>query len=162
MILKLLDRLFKRQFPIIDWQLVKESNKVYPESSFTLLKITTSSGRFGTGWVDKAYTRYEYKKFCPYHVLITVNLTDHIAENNPDIDMGTIEDYFSEPLKQICTFHMVSRVVTDEGMDIEGYLELDESAENFLTAKSQAEDRLVTFSYKINFDPNWKLSKLLR
>jgi hypothetical protein len=57
---------------------------------------------------------------------------------------------------------MVSRVVTDEGMDIEGYLELDKSAENFLTVKSQAEDRLVTFSYEINFDPNWKLSKLLR
>ena len=76
--------------------------------------------------------------------------------------MGTIEDYFWESLKKICVFHMVSRLVTDEGMEIEGYLEIDKLAENFLKVKSQAEDRLVSFAFSISFDPLCKLNKLLK
>lgn len=40
------------------------------------------NGKLGTGWVDKSYRKYEFKEFCPYHIGISIDLTDKVAENN--------------------------------------------------------------------------------
>jgi hypothetical protein len=113
-------------------------------------------GEIGTGWVDKAYKKYEYKQFCPYHISIQVDLTDHIALKNPDLDMGTIEDFFSEGLKEICLCHMVSRLASEKGMEIEIYVADKEKVNVFLTETKNDENRLFTFDYLTDLDPKWK------
>ena len=151
-----LKKIFGNEPPVVNWEKVKNSDKVYPKHSFTMLKLTMANGELGTGWVDKAYKKYDLKEFCPYHTKISIDLTNQVAEDNPDLDMGTIEDFFSDELKGICVCHLVSRLVSDKGMDIECYVEMDEPVEQYLRKVSLAEDSLVTFTYKIDFDPKWK------
>lgn len=147
---------------MVDWEVVKSSNQIYPKHSFTLLKLTMLNGMLGTGWVDKSYRTYEFKEFCPFHIGISIDLTDKVAENNPDLDMGTIEDFFLDELKRICICHLVSRLVSDRGMELECYSEENEPIEQFLRKVSLAKDRLVSFIYQIDFDPKWKqVNKLL-
>jgi len=154
--LNFLKKLFGNEPLLLDWEKVKYSDKAYPKHSFTLLKLTMANGELGTGWIDKAYKKYEFKKFYPYHIKISIDLTDQVAEDNPDLDMGTIEDFFSDELKGICVCHLVSRLVSDRGMEIEFYSEENEPIEQFLRKVSLAENRLVSFTYEIDFDPKWK------
>lgn len=114
------------------------------------------NGELGTGWVDKSYRKYEFKEFCPYHIGISIDLTDRIAKNNPDLAMGTIEDFFSDELKRICVCHFVSRLVSDKGMEIQCYSEENEPIEQFLRKVSSGENRLVSFNHEIDYDPKWK------
>lgn len=151
-----LNKFFGNKPPVVDWETVKYSDQIYPKHSFTLLKLTMQNGKLGTGWVDKSYRKYGFKEFCPYHIGISIDLTDKVAENNPDLDMGTIEDFFSDELKRICICHLVSRLVSDRGMEIECYSEENEPIEQFLKKVSLAENRLVSFTYEIDFDPKWK------
>lgn len=156
-----LKKLLGKGAPLIDWEKLKYSDKVYPKHSFTLLKLTMEDGEIGTGWIDKAYGKYEFKEFCPYHLKISIDLTDQVAEENADLDMGTIEDFFSDELKTICLSHFISRLVSEKGIDIDFYVEKDEPVEQFLRKASLAQNRLVTFTYKIEFDPKWKDIKRL-
>ncbi|MNI77512.1 hypothetical protein D3C87_1056010 [compost metagenome] len=120
------------------------------------------NGKPGTGWVDKAFSKYEFKEFCPYHIRISIDLTDKIAEDNPDLDMGAIEDFFLDGLKKMCICHLVSRLAADKGIDMLFYAEKDAPVAQFLTMSAQSEDRFVSFTYKIDFDPKWrKVDKLL-
>lgn len=151
-----LNKLFGSKPPVIDWEKVKYSDQMYPKHSFTLLKLKMPNGELGTGWIDKAYKKYEFKVFCPYHIKISIDLTDQVVEDNPDLDMGTIEDFFSDELKRICVFHLVSRLASDKGMEIQCYTEENEAIEQFLRKVRLAENRLVTFTYEIDFDPKWK------
>lgn len=158
-----LKKLFGNEPPLVDWEKVKNSDNVYPKHSFTLLKLTMANGELGTGWVDKAYKKYDFKEFCPYHTKISIDLTDQVAEDNPDLDMGTIEDFFSDELKGICVCHLVSRLVAERGMEIQCYSEENEAIEQFLRNVRLAENRLVTFTYAIDFDPKWcKVNRLLK
>ncbi|WP_400260876.1 hypothetical protein ACFX5U_12400 [Sphingobacterium sp. SG20118] len=149
-------KLFARKISPVDWEIVKYSEKVYPENSITLLLLTMPNGSKGTGWVDMAYRKYEFKEFCPYHVRISVDFTDQVADDNADLDMGEIEDFFSDELKKICICHIISRVVSEIGMDIDYYVEVDEPIEQYLRKLSLAKNIFVSFTYKIDFDPKWK------
>ncbi|UZJ64656.1 hypothetical protein OKW96_20325 [Sphingobacterium sp. KU25419] len=154
-------KLFGSEVSYVDWETVKHAEKVYPESSITILLLTLPNGLKGTGWVDMAYRKYEFKVFCPYHVSISVDFHDHVAKENPDLDMGEIEDFFSDELQKICICHMISRQVSEVGMEIDCYVEADESVEQILRKLSLDENRLVSFTYKIDFDPKWKKVRYL-
>jgi hypothetical protein len=154
--LSFLNKLFRNKPTEVDWETEKYSDEIYPKHSFTLLKLTMRDGKLGTGWVDKSYRKYKFKEFCPYHIGISIDLTDKVAGNNPDLDMGTIEDFFSDELKRICICHFVSRLVSDRGMEIECYSEENEPIELFLRKVSLAENRLVSFNHEIVYDPKWK------
>jgi hypothetical protein len=146
-----------------DWAEVKESGAVYPSSSFTLFLLKTRSGKLGTGWVDRGYTQYKYKFFCPYNFIIKVDLSDSISENNPDIDMSSIEDFFKKELEAICTAHMVARVVTDNGMCIEMYIENRELAIQHLENIWDGKNQFISFTYEVAYDPDWAgISKLIK
>ena len=153
--MRLFKNLFRKQYSNTDWEEIKKTDTVYPQNSISILRLKTESGKFGTGWVDKAYDKYPYKKFCPYNFLIKVDLTDNIAEKNPNLDMLTIEDFFRNELKKICIAHTVSRIVTDTGMNIEMYLEKQEPAMQHLQTILEDPDRLVSFSCEVNKDPKW-------
>lgn len=141
-------KLFGSEASHVDWELVRSSDKVYPKNSITLLLLTMPNGSKGTGWVDMAYRKYKFKEFCPYHIRI-------IVEENTDLDMGEIEDFFSDELQKICIYHIISRRMSEVGMDMDCYVEVDESVEQYLRKISLAENRFVSFSYQIDFDPKW-------
>ena len=151
-----LNKFFGNKPSVVDWEVVKYSEQISPKHSFTLLKLTMQNGMLGTGWVDKLYRMYEFKQFCPYHIVISIDLTDKVAENNPNLDMGTMKDVFLDELKKICICHLVSRLVSDGGMEIQCYSEEDEPIEQFLRKVSSAENRLVSFNHQIDYDPKWK------
>lgn len=160
-IMSFFKKLFGREVSHVDWEVVKHAENVYPESSITILLLTLPNGLKGTGWVNMAYRKYEFKEFCPYHVRISVDFHDQVAEENPDLDMGEIEDFFSDELQKICICHMISRQVSEVGMEIDCYVEADESVEQILRKLSLDENRLVSFTYKIDFDPKWKKVRYL-
>jgi len=137
------------------WDIIKDSQEVYPDNSITLFTLVTKSGVPGTGWVDMAYKKYPYKKQCSYNLLIKVDLSDSVADKNPDLDMGTIEDFFTNELRKICVSHMVARLVTDEGMNIEMYLETDEIAKEHLQYLSANPARQFSFTFELAKDPWW-------
>ena len=151
----LLGKLFGQKNSNLDWEEIKKSGTIYPKNSISILRLNTKSGNFGTGWVDKAYKDYAYKKYCPYNFLIMVDLNDTIAQSNPDLDMGTIQEYFIEELRKICVAHMLSRVATDEGMNIEMYLEDDDAAMKHLETILDNPERIVSFNCEVNKDPKW-------
>lgn len=150
----LFDKIFGKNKAVLPWDDIKNTDKVYPENSITLFTLQTKNGP-GTGWVDKGYIKYPYKKNCRYNFLIKVDLTDEIAEKNPDLDMGTIEDFFTDELRKIGVAHIVGRLVTDKGLNIEMYLEKLEEPQSHLEFLSKKADRLFSFEIESNEDPWW-------
>ena len=151
----LLKILFGDKNEIAFWNEVKEKDDAYPKNSISILMVRTGSGKPGTGWVDKGYLNYNYKKFCPYYFLIKVDLTDTIAKSNPDLDMGTIENYFVDNLRKICVSHMVARLVSDTGFSIEMYAETNFLILRKLQSMQTDNNRLVSFEVAIKKDPKW-------
>lgn len=137
-----------------EWE--QSSGNVYPQNSISLLMLETESGKPATAWVDNAYHDYKYKNYCPYNFLLTIDLTDEIATRNENIDMGMVEDYFVSEVRKICIAHIVARVPTDVGMNIEMYVEELNPAMGHLKEIFESDTRLVTFGCEINQDPEWK------
>jgi len=139
----------------INWVEVRETENVYPISSLSLLALSDKNGMASTGWIDLAYEDYEYKKYCPVNFLLKIDLTDEIAERNPDLDMGTIEDILTEESRKYGVAHMVARLVTDKGMDIEMYADNAERVLEHLWTISQKPERQFSFEIDANKDPKW-------
>src|SRR5690606_9467524 len=115
-----ISNLFKKKTTIADWNRIRLTEEKFPsDGSITLLQIPSENGNFNTGWVNKAYKNYAYKAFCSVCCIITI---PH-SNDDQDIDMMTIEDYFTEQLNKVCVAHIVSRIVTDDGMEIIIYTE---------------------------------------
>ena len=155
----LFDKLFGSSKNVPTWDEIKDTENVYPQNSISLLTLKTESGVFGTGWVDKAYLKYPYKQNCPYNFLIKVDLKDTISETNPDLDYGTIEDFFIDELRKICVSHIIARLATDQCANIEMYIENKEKVSNFLQEASQNPNRQFSFTFEINHDPSWAATK---
>jgi hypothetical protein len=139
-----------------EWEAIKSSDKLYPPTSISLLKISSKNGSFSTGWVNKGYRDYPYKQYCKYNFLIKVNLHDKIATPNPNLDMETIENYFINNLQEAGVAHLVARLATAEGMNLEIYLENRNAAMVKLLLISENPNKPVSFSYQPNYDPDWK------
>ena len=151
----LLEKLFGKKNNNANWLVIKTSEMVYPQKSISILMLKTKSGKMGTGWVDKAYDKYAYKEFCPYNFLIMVDLKDSIAQLRPDLDMETIETFFVEELRKICIAHIVGRLVSDEGINLEMYLEKEKPVMKHLQNILSDSNRLVSFNCEVNKDPEW-------
>jgi hypothetical protein len=143
------------------WKEIKIKGDAYPTNSISILMVRTESGKPGTGWVDKGYVNYEYKKFCPYYFLIKVDLTDAIAKLNSDLDMGTIENYFIDNIRNICVSHIVARLVNDKGLSIEIYSETNFLVLRKLQSMQTDNNRLVSFEVAVKKDPKWTVVERL-
>lgn len=137
-----------------DWDKIKVSDKLYPRTSISLL-VSTKDGILRTGWINKGYQGYSYKRFCPYNVLIIIDPNDTIAQSNPDIDLDMIEDFFVTELRAICIAHIVARIAIDKGINIEIYTEFQDPIIECLQRIMDSPQRLVSFNYEINYDPDW-------
>lgn len=149
----LFGRLFRRK---VNWDDIDSSASIYPDASISLFTVSSETGETFTGWVDKGYVDYEFKAYCPYNFLIKVDLNDHIASANGDLDMASVEDYFLAELRQIGVSHMVARIATAEGMNIEFYHENYKQTKARLGELMTDDGRLVSFTCEINDDTKWR------
>ncbi len=138
-----------------DWRDIKSTGLVYPSPEISLFVLKTENGSPATGWVNNAYLDYPYKEHAPYNFLIMVDLTQPNPIETAHLDMGTIEDYFVNELRNICVAHIVGRLVTDVGLNIEMYLETLEAPMEHLQTLGESPNRLVHFVCEINEDPEW-------
>jgi len=146
---------FKRGREDINWDSIKRSDKVYPENSFSLITTQTENGKPATGWVDMAYLEYKYKKYCPFNLQFSVEISSN-NKSLEDSDIGTIEDYFVNELKKGCVVHPVARVITDFGFLMDLYVDDSEFASETLKKMYESPDKLVEFGCGFNHDPKWK------
>ncbi|MEO0897169.1 MAG: hypothetical protein AAFY71_12265 [Bacteroidota bacterium] len=137
----------------INWDELRLTKEVYPANSISIVMTQSESGKPATGWVDLGYKEYEYKKYCPFNLQFNIWIDDSTPE---DLDMGTIEDYFSEILKKQCVVHPVARVATDFGMIMDLYIDNPEFAQTTLAELSESDKKLVEFGCGFNHDPKWK------
>lgn len=138
-----------------EWDFIKSSVELYPQGPIAILQMKSKEGSLLTGWVNKGYENYPYKHFCKYNFLIKVNLLDKIASPNPDLDMGTIEQYFLGNLRKASVCHLVARIATDEGLNLEMYLENQDIGMITLLNLSNNPNRLVSFTYESKYDSDW-------
>ena len=143
---------FKEKY---NWEEVKHSEQAYPINSISLITIKTENVDLTTGWIDKGYEHYSFKKYCPYNFLIIVNLNGKEDAAN----MQTIEDYFADMLREVCIAHMLARVVSKDSMSIELYLDDQEAGVKQLKAMQEDAAKPASFEWEVLYDPKWKLVK---
>ncbi|SHG87434.1 DUF695 domain-containing protein [Pedobacter caeni] len=149
---------------MMTWEEVKmDTQKVYPKSSITVFLMDTEQGKPATHWVDKAYKDYSYKRFCPFNCLVSIDLSDRFNVSKANIDTVEIENYFKEELRKVCVCHLLARVTTDNGFDLELYLDdVEEALKKFRTLENDP-DRLLNFNCEITEDNDWEnIEGLLR
>lgn len=138
-----------------EWNAVKSSDDLYPVGPITILRMKSKAGGLLTGWVNKGYKTYPYKNFCNQNFLIKVDLLDKFSNCNSVPDMGTVEKYFVENLRKFCVSHLVARLATDNGLNLEFYLENQDAGMICLLQLSNDQNRSVNFTYENNYDPSW-------
>ena len=141
----------------MNWKEIKLDDKeIYPENSITVFMMETESGKHTTHWVDKAYKNYKFKKECMFNCYITVDFTDDFNSQKQNIDVTEIENYFKNKLREVCVCHIVARITTDTGINLELYVDNVENAINKFNELEEGTDRLVSFSCEINDDEDWE------
>lgn len=137
----------------IKWEEIRLTDAVYPTNSISVVMTQSESGKPATGWVDLGYKEYAYKKYCPFNLQFNILIDETTPE---DLDMGTIEDYFTNILKKECVVHPVARVATDFGMIMDLYIDNPDFAQQVLGELSESDKKLVEFGCGFNNDPKWK------
>lgn len=145
--------LLKRNDDNVNWEEIRLTDIVYPANSISVVMVQTESGKPATGWIDLGYKEYEYKKYCPFNLQFSIEIDETTSE---ELDMGTIEDYFTDILKKECVVHKVARVVTDFGFIMDFYIDNPEFAQQVLTELIENKNALVEFGCGFNHDPKWK------
>lgn len=141
----------------MDWEEIKKDNqKIYPENSMTTFIMNTEKGNSATHWVDKAYKDYSYKSYCPYNCLITVNLSNEFNLNKSDLDIESVEKYFKDELRKVCVCHFLARITTEDGFNLELYVDDVENALDKLTELESDPNRAVNFDCEITDDREWE------
>jgi len=139
----------------VDWLAIKATDKVYPNHAISILKLKTRSGKLATGWVDKSYDEYQYKRFSPYNLLIKVSLPKQSAETATAFDMEVIQHFFITEIRRVSIAHVVARLVTDEGIKLEIYLEYKQPVIEHLDNLKDNPALFDSFTYEVNKDPRW-------
>jgi len=152
--LTLLGRLFGSN-RTAEWNMIKSSDELYPAGPIAILQIKSKKSGFLTGWINKGYKDYPYKTFCKQNFLIKVNFQDSRTTSETNPDMATVEEYFCDNLRKLCVSHLVARLTTDDGLNLEMYLENKDAGMIALLNLSNDPNRLVSFSYENNYDPDW-------
>lgn len=141
----------------MNWEAIKsDAQKIYPANSITVFMMNTESGKPATHWVDKAYKNYPFKNECMFNCYISVDLTDEWNAQKQDLDVSDIENYFTSNLRAVCVCHIVARITTDNGLNIELYVDDVEKAINQLNELEEDANRLIHFSCEISDDENWE------
>ncbi len=144
---------FKSKQDDLNWEEIRKTAKAYPVNSISIFSTESESGKPATGWVDKGYVDYPYKKYCRFNLQFNIWLND---SDDPALDMGTVEDFFVDKLKRSCVVHRVSRVATDFGMIMDLYVDRPQEAQEILGELLEDENTIVEFGCGFNDDPEWK------
>ncbi len=130
--------------------------QIYPVNSITVFMMDTENGRPETHWVDKAYKNYIYKNECKFNCYLTVDFSDDFNAQKDHLDIADIEKYFTTNLRAVCVCHLVARITTDIGINLEFYVDDVEEAIKRLNELEEDTDRLVNFDCEITEDEAWE------
>lgn len=139
----------------MNWDEIKLSKDIYPANSITVFLMDTSGGKPATHWVDKVYQNYPYKKECMFNCLITVDFTDEF-NSRQQLDVADIEHYFTAQLRAVCVCHLVARITTDNGINLELYVDDVENAIAKLNELEDSTDKFIHFDCEISDDEDWE------
>lgn len=146
----------------MNWnEIKKDKDKVYPAHSITLFMMNTETGKPATCWVDKGYRDYPYKNQCMYNCFISIDLSTEFNSRKKELDFADIEDYFVTKLREACICHIVARITTVKGLNLELYVDDVESALAKFNEIENDPDRLINFDCEITDDENWENVKNL-
>lgn len=141
----------------MNWdELKSDSQKIYPANSITVFMMNTESGKPSTHWVDKAYRAYPYKAECMFNCFITIDFTDEFNSKKENLNPVDIENYFTAKLREVCVCHIIAKITTDKGINLELYVDDVESAINTFNELEENPDRFVNFNCEINDDEDWE------
>ncbi|MBW3517908.1 DUF695 domain-containing protein [Flavobacterium sp. NKUCC04_CG] len=130
--------------------------QIYPVNSITVFMMDTQNGKTETHWVDKAYKNYKFKKECKFNCYITVDFTDDFNAQQDQLDITDIEKYLTTNLREVCVCHLVARITTDVGINLEFYVDEVEEAIKRLNELEEDTDRLINFDCEITEDEEWE------
>lgn len=140
----------------MNWDAIKQNtSEVYPKHSITIFTMNTETGKPATCWVDKGYKDYKYKKECMYNCFISVDLTNEFNAKKEGLDFADIEDFFTTKLREACICHIIARITTAKGLNIELYIDdVEKGIEKFNEIENDP-GRLVNFDCEISDDEDW-------
>lgn len=146
---------FIKKWQRSEWNSVKKSSHLYPAGPMVTLKIKSTDGRLLSGWVNSGYKKYAHRQFCAYNFLINVTYPG-AALSHTETDMETVEQYFRSQLQNVCVSHMVARLATIEGLNLEMYLEDATAGKAALQKMANNPYNFFSFTYEYHFDPDWE------
>ena len=147
--MKIFKNLFNKNLP--SWEEVKASNKAFPETKITIVKEEFEDGEVRTAWINVGYKDYPYKEHCSTLGILNVDFEDMNG-----LDYGEIQTYLENELNKACISHLISRITTDNGIEMLFYFEDEETIHDKLEKLYASEDLLVDFGCRIQSDPNWE------
>ena len=133
----------------MDWNVIKAAGKAYPESRISIVEQEYATG-MRSAWVNTGYKDYVYKALCPTLGILGVEFADMNG-----ISEQEIQDYFTDELTKVCVSHLISRIPTDNGIEMLFYFDDKDLVVEKLGEIYEDENKLVDFSCRIQDDPTW-------
>jgi len=132
------------------WESIKESGKAYPKEIITLASMTNENDETINAWINTGYKDYPYKKYCKKLGILNVDF-----EDMNDLDYGEVQEYFEKELQKVCVSHLISRLLTDFGIEILFYFEDGNKIKEKLDELYEMDNRKVDFSFRMQDDADW-------
>lgn len=139
-----------------------ESDKIFPEDNFSVVRATYNDGTVAIGSFNKAYENYERKSKYPWCLKISIGLKLENCEDNglpgeeENIIANKFEDELLEKIKSLTIGHYVGHLFNDTFLDIYVYLDNPEKVHEWLQTQTNKDGVIRGFGYEINKDKKWE------
>ena len=144
--------MFKKIFnKKINWQEIKDSGKAFPKPKISIVKMESENGEISTAWINIGYKDYAYKEFCETLGVLTVDF-----EDMNDLDYGEIQEYLETELNKACITHLISRIPTEDGIEMLFYFEDQDLIQEKLEKLYSSKNLLFDFGCSLQLDSGWE------
>ena len=139
-----------------------ESDKIFPEDNFSVVRATYNDGTVAIGSFNQAYKNYDKKSKYPWCLKISIGLKlenckeNGLPEEEENIIANELEDELLAKIKSLTTGHYVGHLFNDTFLDIYVYLDDPEKVHEWLQTQTNKDDLIRGFGYEINKDKKWK------
>ncbi len=133
------------------WESIKASGKAFPKEKITLASITNENDEVIRAWINTGYKDYPYKEYCQTLGVLNVDFEDMNG-----LDYGEVQEYFNEELNKVCVSHFISRLLTEDGIEILFYFEDLAKINEKLDELYEMENKKVDFSCSLRKDAEWE------
>lgn len=143
--------LFKNKNKEESWENIKASGKAFPKTIITLASFTNEDDQEINAWINTGYKNYPYKEYC-----VTLGVLNVDFEDMNGLDYGEVQEYFDKELNKVCVTHLISRLLTEDGIEILFYFEDLAKINEKLDELYEMENKKVDFSCSLRKDAEWE------